>query len=256
MIELRNLNRAYGARSAVRSLNLTVATGEFLAMVGPSGCGKTTTLSMINRLVEPSSGAILVDGVDVRGTDPVQLRRGIGFVFQDVGLFPHLTAGENAGITLRLMRRPANEIRDRVSEVLTLVRLPPAEFHDRYPAALSGGQRQRVGVARALAAKPAIMLMDEPFGALDPLIRDELALEYRDLHRALGLTTVMVTHDVTEALVFADRVAVMRDGELVQVGTPRELVSVPADAFVREMVDSPTKRARALAAVVGTAAPQ
>jgi osmoprotectant transport system ATP-binding protein len=256
MIELRNLNRVYGARAAVRSLNLTVATGEFLAMVGPSGCGKTTTLSMINRLVEPSSGAILVDGVDVRGTDPVQLRRGIGFVFQDVGLFPHLTAGENAGITLRLMKRPVNEIKDRVSEVLTQVRLPPAEFQDRYPTALSGGQRQRVGVARALAAKPAIMLMDEPFGALDPLIRDELALEYRDLHRALGLTTVMVTHDVTEALVFADRVAVMRNGELVQVATPRELVSAPADAFVREMVDSPRKRARALAGVMGTAAPQ
>ena len=256
MIELRNLNRVYGARSAVRNLNLTVATGEFLAMVGPSGCGKTTTLSMINRLVEPSSGDILVDGVDVRGTDPVQLRRGIGFVFQDVGLFPHLTAGENAGITLRLMKRPVSEIKDRVSEVLSQVRLPPAEFQDRYPTALSGGQRQRVGVARALAAKPAIMLMDEPFGALDPLIRDELALEYRDLHRALGLTTVMVTHDVTEALVFADRVAVMRNGELVQVATPRELVSAPADAFVREMVDSPTKRARALAGVVGTAAPQ
>jgi osmoprotectant transport system ATP-binding protein len=256
MIELRNLNRVYGARSAVRNLNLTVATGEFLAMVGPSGCGKTTTLSMINRLVEPSSGDILVDGVDVRGTDPVQLRRGIGFVFQDVGLFPHLTAGENAGITLRLMKRPVSEIKDRVSEVLSQVRLPPAEFQDRYPTALSGGQRQRVGVARALAAKPAIMLMDEPFGALDPLIRDELALEYRDLHRALGLTTVMVTHDVTEALVFADRVAVMRNGELVQVATPRELVSAPADAFVREMVDSPTKRARALAGVVGAAAPQ
>lgn len=256
MIELRNLNKLYGARSAVRSLNLTVATGEFLALVGPSGCGKTTTLSMINRLVEPSSGNILVDGVDIRGTDPVELRRGIGFVFQDVGLFPHLTAGENAGITLRLMRRPVPEIKDRVSEILTQVRLPPAEFRDRYPSALSGGHRQRVGMARAIAAKPAIMLMDEPFGALDPLIRDELALEYRDLHRALGLTTVMVTHDVTEALVLADRVAVMRDGQLVQVAQPRELVSAPADAFVREMVDSPTKRARALADVVGAAAPQ
>jgi len=256
MIELRNLNKIYGTRAAVRSLNLTVATGEFLAMVGPSGCGKTTTLSMINRLVEPSSGTILVDGVDVRGTDAVELRRGIGFVFQHVGLFPHLTAGENAAITLRLMKRPANEIKDRVSEVLTLVRLLPTEFRDRYPAALSGGQRQRVGVARAIAAKPAIMLMDEPFGALDPLIRDELALEYRDLHRALGLTTVMVTHDVTEALVLADRVAVMRDGELVQVAPPRELVSAPADGFVREMVDSPTKRARALADVVGVASPQ
>src|SRR5689334_9812181 len=203
MIELRNLSKVYGSRAGVRNLNLSVPTGEFLAMVGPSGCGKTTTLSMINRLVEPTSGAILIDGVDVRGADPVQLRRGIGFVFQDVGLFPHLTAGENAGITLKLMRRPGDEIHSRVAQVLELVRLRPEEFQDRYPSALSGGQRQRVGVARALAAKPAIMLMDEPFGALDPLIRDELALEYRDLHRALGLTTLLVTHDMTEALVLA-----------------------------------------------------
>ena len=252
MIELRNLSKVYGSRAGVRNLNLSVPTGEFLAMVGPSGCGKTTTLSMINRLVEPTSGAILIDGVDVRGADPVQLRRGIGFVFQDVGLFPHLTAGENAGITLKLMRRPGDEIHSRVAQVLELVRLRPEEFQDRYPSALSGGQRQRVGVARALAAKPAIMLMDEPFGALDPLIRDELALEYRDLHRALGLTTLLVTHDMTEALVLADRVAVMRDGELVQVATPRELVAAPADSFVRELVDSPKKRARALAEVVGT----
>lgn len=252
MIELRNLSKVYGSRAGVRNLNLSVPTGEFLAMVGPSGCGKTTTLSMINRLVEPTSGAILIDGVDVRGADPVQLRRGIGFVFQDVGLFPHLTAGENAGITLKLMRRPRDEIHSRVAQVLELVRLRPEEFQDRYPSALSGGQRQRVGVARALAAKPAIMLMDEPFGALDPLIRDELALEYRDLHRALGLTTLLVTHDMTEALVLADRVAVMRDGELVQVATPRELVAAPADSFVRELVDSPKKRARALAEVVGT----
>ena len=256
MIELRNLNKVYGSRIAVRNLTLTVAKGEFLAMVGPSGCGKTTTLSMINRLVEPSSGSILVDGADIRGTDPVQLRRGIGFVFQDVGLFPHLTAGENAAMALRLTHRPASEIQSRVAEVLTQVKLSPDEFRHRYPAALSGGQRQRIGVARALAAKPAIMLMDEPFGALDPLIRDELALEYRDLHRTLGLTTILVTHDMTEALVLADRVAVMQDGELVQVATPRELAAAPASAFVREMVDSPTKRAQALAAVVGAAAPR
>jgi osmoprotectant transport system ATP-binding protein len=249
MIELRNLSKVYGdgTRPAVRSLNLTVRSGEFLAVVGPSGCGKTTTLSMINRLVEPSAGEVLIDGVDVRGADPVALRRGIGFVFQDVGLFPHLTAGENAAITLRLMGRAAGEIRARVAEVLTQVRLPPSEYQERFPAALSGGQRQRVGVARALAAKPSIMLMDEPFGALDPLIRDELASEYRDIHGALGLTTILVTHDMTEAFLLADRVAVMRDGLLVQIGTPRELVAAPADAFVRETIETPARRARALA---------
>jgi osmoprotectant transport system ATP-binding protein len=252
MIELRNLSKVYGegARPAVRSLNLTIPSGEFLAVVGPSGCGKTTTLSMINRLVEPSAGEILIDGADIRGADPVALRRGIGFVFQDIGLFPHLTAAENAGITLRLMGRSSGEIQARITEVLGQVHLPPSEFAGRYPAALSGGQRQRVGVARALAAKPSIMLMDEPFGALDPLIRDELASEYRELHRALGLTTILVTHDMTEAFLLADKVAVMRDGLLVQIGTPRELVAAPADAFVRETIETPARRARALAAAM------
>jgi osmoprotectant transport system ATP-binding protein len=249
MIQIRNLRKTYpgGARPAVNDLNLTVDKGEFLAVVGPSGCGKSTMLSMINRLIEPTAGEIVIGGADIRATDPVSLRRGIGFVFQDVGLFPHLSAGENVGITLRLMGRPREEIAARVDETLSQVRLPPTEYRARYPSALSGGQRQRVGVARALAAKPAIMLMDEPFGALDPLIRDELGAEYRDIHRALALTTMLVTHDMTEAFLLADRVAVMRDGALVQVGSPQELLAAPADSFVRDMIESPRRRARALA---------
>jgi osmoprotectant transport system ATP-binding protein len=252
MITLQDLTKTYpGAeRPAVEGVNLAVGRGEFLVLIGPSGCGKTTTLSMINRLEEPTSGKIEIDGADIRKVDPVALRRQIGFVFQDVGLFPHLSAGDNAGITLKLLRKPPVEISRRTDEVLEQVRLSPTEYRDRYPSMLSGGQRQRVGVARALAAKPSIMLMDEPFGALDPLVRDDLASDYRTIHDALGLTTVLVTHDMTEAFLLADRIAVMREGRLVQVASPRELVASPADGFVRSMIESPRKRARALADLV------
>jgi len=252
VINLRELSKQYGERSpVVDRLNLRVEDGEFLVLAGPSGCGKTTTLSMINRLIEPSHGSIIVDGVDVRASDPVKLRRGIGFVFQEIGLFPHLTVGENAGIVLRLLRWQPKRIAERVDELLHLVRLPADQYRDALPAALSGGQRQRVGVARALAARPRIMLLDEPFGAIDPLTRDDLALDYRRIHDQLGLTTILVTHDMTEAMLLADRVALLRDGRLVQIGAPRELFSAPADDFVRAMVESPRRRARALAAVVG-----
>jgi osmoprotectant transport system ATP-binding protein len=254
MIELRDLSKEYhtGEQAAVHGLNLAVATGEFLVLIGPSGCGKTTTLTMINRLIEPSGGTVLIDGLDVRSADPVALRRSIGFVFQDIGLFPHLTAAENVGITLRLMGRPRPEIDTRVAELMRQMRVPSEQFGRRFPRALSGGQRQRIGLARALAAKPSIMLMDEPFGALDPITREELAPEYRDIHDRLGLTTVLVTHDMTEAFLLADRIAIMREGRLVQVGTPREIATSSSDDFVRAMVESPRKRAHALAAVMGT----
>jgi osmoprotectant transport system ATP-binding protein len=254
MIVLNHVTKLFGSgtRPAVDDVDLAVARGEFLVLIGPSGCGKSTTLSMINRLIEPSSGEIAIDGTDVRAGDPVALRRKIGFVFQDVGLFPHMTVGENAGITLRLMGEQPAAIAARTGEVLEQVHLS-RDFADRYPATLSGGQRQRAGLARALAAKPAIMLMDEPFGALDPLVRDDLAADYRAIHDTLGLTTVLVTHDMTEAILLADRIAVMRDGRLVQVATPRELVAAPKDEFVRSMIDSPRRRARALAEVMGTA---
>jgi osmoprotectant transport system ATP-binding protein len=255
MIELRELSKHFGARGiAVEGLNLRVAKGEFLVLAGPSGCGKTTTLSMINRLVEPSSGTVSIDGVDTRDIAPVKLRRRIGFVFQDIGLFPHMSVAENVGISLRLLGQPAQEIEARVVELLELVRLPSAAYRDAFPAALSGGQRQRVGVARALAASPRIMLMDEPFGAIDPLTRDELAFDYRQIHQRLGLTTILVTHDMTEALLLADRIALMRAGKLVQVGTPHELLSQPADEFVHAMLDSPRRRAHALAAAMAGSA--
>lgn len=252
MITLTKLTKCYRpeAKAAVLDVDLSVAGGEFLALVGPSGCGKTTLLSMINRLVEPSSGKIAIDGTDITQLDPVTLRRGIGFVFQDVGLFPHLTVGENAAITLKLTGQ--KQIQERTQEVLELVRLPAASFSDRDPATLSGGQRQRAGLARALAAKPRIMLMDEPFGALDPLIRDELGQDYRSLHERLELTTILVTHDMTEAILLADRIAVMREGQVVQVAPPREMVANPADDFVELLIQSPRRRALALAAVMET----
>ena len=255
MIDLIDLSKHYDSRgAAVENLTLRVETGEFLVLAGLSGSGKSTTLAMINRLVEPSRGVVLIDGVDSREIDSVVLRRQIGFVFQDVGLFPHMTIAENAGIVLRLVRTRAKEIEARVDDLLQLVRLPAPRFRDEFPAALSGGQRQRVGVARALAARPHIMLMDEPFGAIDPLTRDELASDYRKIHEQLGLTTILVTHDMTEAILLADRIALMRDGRLVQAGTPRELLSRPVDDFVRAMMASPRRRALALARVSGDAA--
>lgn len=249
MIELRDLSKAYRASGApaVRDISLTVPSGEFLVLTGPSGCGKTTTLSMINRLVEPTSGAVLIDGEDTRAIDPPILRRHIGFVFQDVGLFPHMTVGENVAITPKLLGWPQEKTRARVADVLELMRLPADEYRARFPAALSGGQRQRVGLARALASEPNIMLMDEPFGAIDPLLRDELAADYRAIHERLKLTTVLVTHDMTEAMMLGDRIAVMREGRIVQVGTPRELSAAPADDFVRAMIESPRRRAKKLA---------
>ena len=249
MIELRDLSKAYRAQGApaVRDVSLTVPSGEFLVLTGPSGCGKTTTLSMINRLVEPSAGTVLMDGEDTRALDPAILRRHIGFVFQDVGLFPHMTVGENVAITPKLLGWPREKIDDRAGQVLELVRLGRDGYRTRFPAALSGGQRQRVGLARALASEPRIMLMDEPFGAIDPILRDELASDYRAIHDALKLTTVLVTHDMTEAMMLGDRIAVMRDGRIVQVGTPRELSASPADDFVRAMIDTPRRRAKKLA---------
>ena len=209
---------------AVDDVSLDVAEGEFLAIVGGSGSGKTTLLRLANRLIDADSGRITVEGEDVRAVDPVQLRRRIGYVFQSGGLFPHMSVADNIGITPKLLGTPAPEIAARVDELLDLVRLDRAQHRDRLPHELSGGQRQRVGVARALAAKPRIVLMDEPFGALDPLTRDALGDDYRALHRKLGLTTVMITHDMTEAILLADRIAVMRAGKLLAQGTPSELV--------------------------------
>lgn len=252
MILLEDVSKAYGAGPPVlRGLNLEIRAGEFAVLVGPSGCGKSTTLSLINRLNEPSAGIVRIQGQDASGLDPVELRRRIGFVFQDIGLFPHLTVAENIAITPRLLRWSDSEIERRVHELLALVRLTPDRYAARLPQELSGGEQQRTGLARALAARPKIMLMDEPFGALDPLVRDELASDYRAMHNGLGLTTVLVTHDVTEALLLADRIAVMRNGEIVQSGSPRTLMETPANDFVRSMIETPRRHAIRLAETLG-----
>lgn len=245
MIRLSDITKTFdeGRTTAVDELTMHVEAGQLVVLLGESGCGKTTTLKMINRLIEPTSGSIEVDGEDIDLHDPVELRRHIGFVIQNVGLFPHMTVGENIGVVPKLLNWPKQEISDRVDELLELVNLGGDSFRDRTPDQLSGGQRQRIGVARALAARPKIMLMDEPFGALDPLTRDELQREYRKIHDELKLTSVMVTHDMTEALIMADRIAVMNAGRIVQLGTPHELLTDPADDYVEKMMATPRKQA-------------
>jgi osmoprotectant transport system ATP-binding protein len=234
-----------GRVKAVDDVSLGVAGGEFLAIVGGSGSGKTTLLRLANRLIDADSGSIEVEGEDVRRIDPISLRRRIGYVFQSGGLFPHLTVAGNIGITPKLQGVADAEISARVDELLDLVRLDRGQHRDRLPHELSGGQRQRVGVARALAARPRIVLMDEPFGALDPLTRDALGDDYRALHHKLGLTTVMITHDMTEAILLADRIAVMRGGKLLAQGTPLEL-SDSGDVYVGELLRTPRRQAERL----------
>jgi osmoprotectant transport system ATP-binding protein len=234
-----------GRVRAVDDVSIEVAGGEFLAIVGGSGSGKTTLLRLANRLIDSDEGHITVEGEDVRAVDPVQLRRRIGYVFQSGGLFPHISVAGNIGITPKLQGTPAPEIDSRVDELLDLVRLDRTLYRDRFPHELSGGQRQRVGVARALAARPRIVLMDEPFGALDPLTRDALGDDYRALHSKLGLTTVMITHDMTEAILLADRIAVMRAGRLLAQGTLTEL-SDSEDAYVGELLRTPRRQAERL----------
>src|ERR1700754_3277241 len=234
-----------GRVRAVDDVTLEVAEGEFLAIVGGSGSGKTTLLRLANRLSEADSGRVRGEGEDVKAVDPIQLRRRIGYVFQSGGLFPHLSVADNIGVTPKLLATPPAEISMRVDELLDLVRLDRSQHRDRFPHELSGGQRQRVGVARALAAKPRIVLMDEPFGALDPLTRDALGDDYRALHAKLGLTTVMITHDMTEAILLADRIAVMRGGKLLAQGTPSEL-SDSDDPYVGELLRTPRRQAERL----------
>ncbi|MEA2627244.1 MAG: osmoprotectant transport system ATP-binding protein [Candidatus Binatota bacterium] len=246
MIELRTLTKRYGDSVAVEELSLTIDRRECLVLLGGSGSGKTTTLKMINRLIEPTTGEILIDGEDVRGLAPHELRRRIGYCFQRIGLFPHLTVAENVGITPSLLGWSEERIRGRVEELLRLVELDPAEFAERNPDELSGGQQQRVGVARALAAEPRVLLLDEPFGALDPITRDRLQESFRRIRQELELTAVFVTHDMVEAILLGDRIAVMNRGRLVQVGTPRELVESPADDYVAELLSTPARQARAV----------
>jgi osmoprotectant transport system ATP-binding protein len=238
-----------GSIRAVDDVSIDIAAGEFLAVVGGSGSGKTTLLRLTNRLIDPDAGTVTVEGKDIGTVDPIGLRRHIGYVFQSDGLFPHMSIAGNIGITPRLLGTPKSEIATRVDELLDLVQLDRAQYRDRFPHELSGGQRQRVGVARALAAKPHIVLMDEPFGALDPMTRDALGNDYRALHTRLGLTTVMITHDMTEALLLADRVAVMREGCLLAWGTAAEL-SHSDNPYVGELLGTPRRQAERLRAAL------
>ena len=252
LIHLTKVSKLYGAYAALDGVSLAVARGEFVALVGASGSGKTTLLKTINGLTPPDAGEVRVGGESVDAVPPHELRRRIGYVFQEIGLFPHLTVGENVGMVPRLLGWDKARIAARTGELLALVDLPAA-LAARRPAELSGGQRQRVGVARALAAEPAIVLMDEPFGALDPLTREALGRDYRALHERLSLTTVMVTHDISEAVLLADRIVVVRMGRIAGDGAPAELAR-SGDAEVRALMDAPRRQAARLAERLGEGA--
>ncbi|RZN46790.1 ATP-binding cassette domain-containing protein [archaeon] len=240
-ITISHVTKTYGSIYAVRDVSLDVIGGELLVLIGPSGSGKTTTLRMVNRLIEPDEGSISIDGQDIRGHDPVTLRRNMGYVIQQIGLFPHMSVRENIGLIPRLEGWTRDDINARVDELLSLVALPPEVFSGRYPQELSGGQQQRVGLARALAMDPPILLMDEPFGALDPILRMQLQDEFAKIKEELGKTILFVTHDIEESFKLGDRIAIMRDASLDQVGTAYELIFHPESAFVADIVDANKK---------------
>ena len=244
MIRLNDVSKSFdgGHTFAVRNLSLEIRDGETLVLLGSSGCGKSTTLKLLNRLIETTSGSIDVDGKDIRSHDSIRWRRGVGYVFQGIGLFPHMTVRHNVEIGLRLAGWDRARRKRRSREMLELVDLPPDQYADRLPEELSGGQQQRVGVARALAPEPDFLLMDEPFGALDALTRDTLQQQVLSLKHELQKTIVFVTHDIFEALTVGDRLAVMHAGELQQVGTPEEVLGQPATEFVRDLFSKPAKQ--------------
>lgn len=237
-IRLEGVSKVYPDGSVgVQALDLTFAPGELTVLVGPSGCGKTTTMKMINRIIEPSTGRILVGGDDVTDVDPTQLRRRIGYVIQNVGLFPHQSIRTNVATVPKLLGWDKQRTRDRVEELLSTVGLDPATFGDRYPHQLSGGQRQRAGVARALAADPSVLLMDEPFSAVDPVVRERLQSEFLRLQETVRKTIVFVTHDIDEAFLLGDQVVILQKGaQIAQVGSPSEILENPADDFVASFV--------------------
>ncbi|KKB74808.1 MULTISPECIES: betaine/proline/choline family ABC transporter ATP-binding protein [Bacillus] len=236
MLKLENVSKVYkGGKKAVNGIHLDIAKGEFICFIGPSGCGKTTTMKMINRLIEPTSGSIYIDGENIMTQDAVKLRRKIGYVIQQIGLFPHMTIQENISLVPKLLKWPQDKRKERARDLLKLVDMGP-EYLERYPHELSGGQQQRIGVLRALAAGPPLILMDEPFGALDPITRDTLQEEFKKLQKTLNKTIVFVTHDMDEAIKLADRIVILKDGEIVQVGTPNDILRYPANDFVEDFI--------------------
>jgi osmoprotectant transport system ATP-binding protein len=242
LIQLENVTKQFaGGSNAVLNLSLDIPDGQTCVLIGPSGCGKTTTLRMINRLIDPESGRILVDGVDTRGVDPAALRLKMGYVIQSTGLFPHMTVGDNVGTVPRLWKWDKERIRKRVDELLELVGLPPNDYRDRYPHQLSGGQRQRVGFARALAADPPVLLMDEPFGAVDRITRERLQNEFVNIQRSMRKTVVFVTHDIEEAVIVGDRLCILKmQAQVAQYDTPERVLSAPASEYVVQFL-GPTR---------------
>lgn len=241
MIRLEGLTKKFPgqAQLAVDDLTLEVPVGEIVILVGPSGCGKTTTMKMINRIIEPTSGRIILDGDDVTDTDPDELRRRIGYVIQQIGLFPHMTIEENIATVPKLLGWDKQRIRSRVGELLETVNMDPDTYRHRYPKQLSGGQQQRVGVARALSADPAVMLMDEPFGAIDPITRDRLQNEFLRLQAEVHKTIVFVTHDIDEAIKMGDRIAILQEGsKIAQYDTPEQILTAPANDYVSDFIGS------------------
>ncbi|WP_027366116.1 ABC transporter ATP-binding protein [Desulfotruncus alcoholivorax] len=238
MIELKEVTKIYTGQSvpAVDSLTMKIEKGEICVFVGPSGCGKSTTLRMINRMIEPSSGTILIDNKNIKDSDPDKLRMGIGYVIQQIGLLPHRTVAENIAIVPRLHGWPKDKINRRVDELLVLIGLDPETTRSKFPSQLSGGQMQRIGVARAMAADPPVMLMDEPFGAVDPIARNHLQDEFLRLQREIKKTIVFVTHDINEAIKMGDKIAIFNRGRLVQYGTPQDILSRPANDFVADFI--------------------
>ncbi|HHY14383.1 MAG TPA: betaine/proline/choline family ABC transporter ATP-binding protein, partial [Thermoanaerobacterales bacterium] len=236
MISFRNVTKKFGDFVAVDNISADFKSGETIVLIGPSGCGKTTTLRMINRLIEPTKGTISINGTDISKVNPVELRRNIGYVIQQIGLFPHMSIAQNIGLVPYLKNYPEAKRKKRIEELLELVDMPVSEFYDRYPNELSGGQQQRIGVARALAADPEIILMDEPFGALDPITRSALQDEFMEMQDKLGKTIVFVTHDMNEALKLADKIAIMKDGEILQFDSPEQIIRNPAHGFVEDFI--------------------
>ena len=235
MISFQNVSKTYNGKTALNHFSLDIYDGELLTVIGTSGCGKTTALKMINRLLQPDTGNIFVNGTNVSAINPVELRRTVGYVIQNIGLFPHMTIEKNIGYILTLVHTPKTEIRQRVNELIQLVHLPQ-ELLERYPSELSGGQNQRVGIARALAARPKIMLMDEPFGAVDEITRKKLQSQFKQLQQSMKMTVFFITHDIKEALLLGTRVLIMDAGEIVQIGTPEEIKSAPKTKFVTDLL--------------------